>query len=169
MATINTRGKGHVLIRDIISRYHPKFQVDAELVRMGLADPDMFNVERLIEHTLAAEGNLNFVDAEGYDFLPDYSDSKTVSVNENTGVAEIGSVETKIGALRIVCFNPLKDAADFFYVPKNCVKYVKRACFGNNSHKERITFTYSRKYSDDYGQFETYRLRTFQQLARSRG
>lgn len=158
-----------VLIRDIISQYHPKFTADPELVRMALADPEMFNVERLIEHTLAHTGDMQFVDAEGYDFLPCKSDSKTVSVNVNTCKAEISSVETKIGALRIVCYNPLKDAADYFYVPANCVKYVKQPCYGNNSHKERIQFSYSKKGYDNYGKFETYRVKSFLALAKAKG
>jgi len=161
--------KGLVLIRDVISQYHPKFQKDAELTRMALADPEMFNCERLIEHTLAHVGNMTFVDAEGYDFLPDYSDSKTVSVNENTGKAEVGSVETKIGPLRITCYNPIKDRADYFYVPKNHVRRVSSPCYGKQSHKERVQFNYSFKFMPDYGWFEEYRVESFVKLARARG
>jgi hypothetical protein len=79
-------------------------------------------------------------------------------------VGTIGSVETKIGALRITAYNPFKEAADFFYVSKRDLKYVKSPCYGVNDHKERIVFTYSSK-SDAYGMFEDYRVKDFRELA----
>jgi len=161
--------KGLVFIRDVISQYHPKFQTDAELTRMALEDPSMFNVERLIEHTLAHVGRMRFVDAEGYDFLPDYSDSKTVSVNTTTGQALISSVENKIGPLRITCYNPVRDRVDFFYVPKSHLNRVRSPCYGKQSHKERVLFNYSFKFLPDYGWFEEYRVDSFKKLARARG
>ena len=160
--------KGLVFIRDVISQYHPKFQKDTELVKMALADPDLFNIERLIEHTLAAAGNMKFVDAEGYDFLPDYSDSKTCSCNQTTGKTHVNSVENKIGPLRITCYNPFTDSADFFYVPKADIVRVKSPSYGKKDHQERIAFGYS-SYRDSYGWFEDYRVESFKKLARARG
>jgi hypothetical protein len=125
--------------------------------------PDRFNIERLIEETLAAVGPYQFVDEEGYDFT-DLSDSKTTTINANTRVGTVSSVETKIGALRITAYNPFKDAADFFYVSRHDLKYVKSPCYGVNYHKERILFTYSSK-GDTYGMFEDYRVGTFRELA----
>jgi hypothetical protein len=151
-------------MRDIICVYHPEFNKEGLLRSSGLSNPKRFNIEMLIEETLAAIGPYEFVDAEGYDFT-DFSDSKTTSVNEKTGMAEVGNVETKIGALRITTYNPLKESVDYFFVPKSHLNRVKTACYGKNSHKERIQFTYSRRYEDHYGWFENYRVKTFEELA----
>ena len=150
-------------MRDVICVYHPSFASSPDLQKFGLEMPERFNIERLIEETLAAVGPYQFVDEEGYDFT-DLSDSKTTTINANTRVGTIGSVETKIGALRITAYNPFKDAADFFYVSKRNLKYVKSPCYGVNDHKERIRFTYS-KNGDTYGLLEDHRVETFRELA----
>ena len=153
-------------MRDVICIYHPEFRKSRDLQSYGLKHPDIFNVERLIEESLAAVGNYLLVDREGYDFS-DYSDSKTTTVNLNSRVGTVGSVETKIGALRITAYNPFKNAADYFFVSRQDLKYVKSPCYGVNDHKERIKFTYSKK-SDSYGMFENYRVDNFKELARAK-
>jgi len=158
--------KNLVLMRDVICIYHPEFRKSRDLQSYGLKHPDIFNVERLIEESLAAVGNYLLVDREGYDFS-DYSDSKTTTVNLNSRVGTVGSVETKIGALRITAYNPFKNAADYFFVSRQDLKYVKSPCYGVNDHKERIKFTYSKK-SDSYGMFEDYRVNNFKELARAK-
>lgn len=155
------------LMRDVICIHHPEFAASQDLRRYGLKHPDIFNIERLIEESLAAVGPYRFVDEEGYDFS-DYSDSKTTTININTRVGTISSVETKIGALRITAYNPFKQQPDYFFVSKRDMKYVKSPCYGNNSHKERILFTYSTK-GDAYGIFEDYRVKSFEELAAAIG
>ena len=155
--------KSLVLMRDVICVYHPSFSSSSDLQKFGLEMPERFNIERLIEETLAALGPYRYVDEAGYDFT-DYSDSKTTTINANTRVGTIGSVETKIGALRITAYNPFKDAADFFYVSKRDLKYVKSPCYGVNDHKERILFTYTAK-GDTYNTFDDYRVKNFRELA----
>jgi hypothetical protein len=157
--------KNLVLMRDVICIYHPEFRISKDLRTYGMKHPDIFNVERLIEESLAAVGPYRFVDCEGYDFT-DFSDSKTTTINANTRTATVGSVETKIGALRITAYNPFKQSADYFYVSKRNMKYVKSPCYGVNDHKERILFKYSTK-GDAYGMFEDYRVNTFEDLARA--
>ena len=158
--------KNLVLMRDVICIYHPEFRKSRDLQSYGLKHPDIFNVERLIEESLAAVGNYLLVDREGYDFS-DYSDSKTTTVNLNSRVGTVGSVETKIGALRITAYNPFKNTADYFFVSRQDLKHVKSPCYGVNDHKERIKFTYSKK-SDSYGMFEDYRVDNFKELARAK-
>ena len=155
--------KNQILMRDIICIYHPEFIASRDLRKYGMKHPTIFNVERLIEESLASVGPYSFVDKEGYDFT-DFSDSKTTTINANSRVGTISSVETKIGALRITAYNPFKDKADYFYVSKRDIKYVKSPCYGKNDHKERILFSYSKK-GDTYGMFEDYRLKTFEDLA----
>ena len=158
--------KNLVLMRDVICIYHPEFRKSRDLQSYGLKHPDIFNVERLIEESLSAVGNYLLVDREGYDFS-DYSDSKTTTVNLNSRVGTVSSVETKIGALRITAYNPFKNAADYFFVSRQDLKYVKSPCYGVNDHKERIKFTYSKK-SDSYGMFEDYRVDNFKELAQAK-
>ena len=64
----------------------------------------------------------------------------------------------------ITAYNPFKQSADYFYVSKRDMKYVKSPCYGNNDHKERILFKYSTK-GDAYGMFEDYRVKSFEELA----
>ena len=157
--------KSLVLMRDVICVYHPSFNSSPDLQKFGLEMPERFKIERLIEETLAALGPYRYVDEEGYDFT-DYSDSKTTTINSNTRVGTINSVETKIGALRITAYNPFKESADYFYVSKRDLKYVKSPCYGVNDHKERILFSYSTR-GDSYGIFEDYRVKDFRELARA--
>lgn len=157
--------KSLVLMREVICIYHPEFRASKDLRAYGIKHPDIFNIERLIEESLAAVGPYEFVDQEGYDFT-DLSDSKTTTINANTRIGTISSVETKIGALRITAYNPFKESTDYFYVSKRDMKYVKSPCYGNSDHKERIVFTYSKK-GDAYGMFEDYRVKSFEDLARA--
>ena len=155
-----------VLMRDLICLYHPEFVSSSDMRGCGLRRPDLFNVERLVEESLAAVGGYEFVDAEGYDFS-DYSDSKTTSVNLKTRRAEIGNCETKIGALRITAYNPHRDRLDYFYVPTRDMNYVRRPCYGNNSHKERIIFNWNHNW-DHYNSFDDFRVPSFVDLAQAR-
>ena len=156
--------KNLVLMRDVVCKYHPEFRKSKDIRRFGMEQPEHFNVERLIEESLAAVGGYEFVDEEGYDFS-DFSDSKTTTINHTTGVGTVMGVECKIGSLRIVCYNPQKNATDYFFVRKDRVAGVKSACYGKNSHKERIVFKYSSKYHDHYNWFERYRVKSFKELA----
>ncbi len=155
------------MLREIVFPHHPAFQ-NPQVQTFALANPEVYNIERLIELTLAHVGGMKFVDEVGYDFLPDYSDSKTVSVNKDSYKAEFSGVENKIGALRVTVYNPITDTVAFFFLPKRQVRAVKRDCYGVNSHKERIVFSYSRVHSDSYGYFDDYRVTTFRELARAR-
>ena len=157
--------KSLILMRDVICIYHPRFRASKDLRAYGMEAPNIFNVERLIEESLAAVGSYEFVDQDGYDFT-DLSDSKTTTINAKTRKGTISSVETKIGALRITAYNPFKQSADYFYVSKSDMKYVKSPCYGVNDHKERILFKYSTK-GDAYGMFEDYRVKTFEDLAQA--
>jgi len=116
---------------------------------------------------LAKVGGYEFVDAEGYDFT-DFSDSKTASTNPNTNVVTISSIENKIGALRITCYNHVKQALDYFFVPSNKLHTVALACYGKNSHKQRIIARYNEA-GDHYNQFEKFRIADFVTLAQTKG
>jgi len=159
--------KNSTILRDIVFPHLPAFN-DKVIQKFALANPEAFNIERLVELTLAHVGKMQFVDAEGYDFLPDYSDSKTVTVNATRFTAEIGSVESKIGALRISAYNPVNESMAYFFVPKIELNRIKLPCYGVNEHKERVRFTYSTVYEDSYGYFDEYRVDSFRHLAEIR-
>lgn len=156
--------KNEVLMRNVICRYHPAFKKSPDLQEYGVKHSDIFNTVRLVEECLAALGPYDFVDAEGYDFT-DYSDSKTTTVNVNTGIVTITGVESKIGALRITAFNPFKNSLDFFFLPKQDLDIVKQDCYGKNEHRQRVVFNYSRQVADNYCSFEKYRVPSFKDLA----
>ncbi len=154
-----------VLMRDLICVYHPEFVQSRDMRRCGLRRPDLFNVERLVEESLAAVGGYEFVDAAYYDFS-DLSDSKTTTVNLKTRRAEIGNCEGKIGSLRITAYNPHRDRLDYFYVPARDMDFVREPCYGKAGHKERIKFTWSHR-NDHYNWFEDFRVSTFVDLAQA--
>ena len=159
--------KNHVLIRDIISKYHPTFIADENLSAWALANPRRLNVELLIEETLAAVGGYDFVDAAGYDFNDScQSDSKTTSVNIETRVVEVKNVENKIGALRITIFNPLSDSVDFMFIPSDDRVKLTRACYGTSQFKQRLRMNWNSDY-DHYNMFEQFRMPTFADMARA--
>jgi len=155
--------KSLVLMRDVVCVYHPQFSKSKDLREYGMNHPDIFNIERLVEESLAAIGPYEFVDEAGYDYS-DYSDSKTATVAIYDNVLAIGSVESKIGALRVTIYNPHKESLDYMFMPfKDWTKY-KECSYGKSEHKERLRTRWNQK-SDHYNSFEEFRVKTFEELA----
>lgn len=160
-----------MLMRDVVCKYHPDFRNSQDLRQFGMTKPTLFNIERLVEESLAAVGGYEFVDEEGRDFNDKWnSDSKTVTVIQYPSkmVAEIGSVENKIGSLRVTIYNPFNEGTDFMYIPKRDLSYLKLPCYGKNSHKERLKITWNSQ-ADHYNKFEEFRVRSFEELAHKGG
>ena len=169
--------KHSVFMRDIVSLYHPEFKKSADLRRYGKKHAEIFNIERLIEESLAEVGGYDFVDEAGRDFNCDYnSDSKTVTVVNNGGLRQakvliIGSVENKIGSLRVTIYNPWKNSVDFMYIPRrdSFVLQENDGTSGSASGlKQRIRTSWN-PHRDDYNRLERYRLSSFEELALARG
>jgi hypothetical protein len=169
--------KNFVFMRDIVCKYHPAFKRSADLRHYGIKHNDIFNIERLIEESLAAVGGYDFVDEEGYDFNDiQYSDSKTVSVVNNGGAKQtkviiISSVENKIGSLRVTIYNPFKESIDFLYIPKKDVQRLMENAGTTgtaNKLKQRIRTSWNPE-RDDYNKLEQYRVGSFKELARAKG
>lgn len=165
--------KNLVFMRDIVCKYHPEFRKSRSMRMRGLKHPKIFNIERLIEESLAAVGGYDFVDKAGYDFNDvAYSDSKTVTVVNNGGpkqtkVIIIASVENKIGSLRVTIYNPFKNSIDFMYIPKKDVQYwmENSGTTGTaNKFKQRIRTSWNPE-RDDYNKLEQYRVSSFEELA----
>jgi len=158
--------KNSVLLRDIITKYHPVWKKYPDIHSFMINSPRSFNVEHLIEVCLAHVGGYNFVDEAGYDFDdPVWSDSKTLSVNVKSYRAELGNLANKIGALRITIYNPHSDKVDFMYMTFDEWNEYKRSCYGKNQEdKTRLVMSWNKK--DHYNQFEKFRLKSFKELAR---
>jgi hypothetical protein len=166
--------KAHVLMRDVICEYHPEFRRSKDLRRYGLQHSTIFNVERLIEESLAALGPYEFIDAAHADFS-DGSDSKTASIRENptmpgrnTHRGEISGVETagggqKYGALRCTIYNPHKDTLKFYYLPRHF--WSSNITIHPTSLVGKIMYTYNRVH-DDILKFDGYECKSFEELAR---
>jgi len=127
--------KNLVLMRDVICRYHPEFRRSRDLQAYGIKHADIFNVERLIEQSLAAVGGYDVVDEAGRDFnCPWNSDSKTATLHPDRskacGRARLNNVENKIGSIRATIYNPFQDRLDFMYVPHDRLL----------AHKERKSY-----------------------------
>lgn len=164
-----------VLMRDVICVYHPEFRRSADLCRYGMAHPDIFNVERLIEESLAAVGPYKFIDGEHEDFS-DGTDSKTASIRvnpvkpgRNTYGGEISGVETagggrKGGALRCTIYNPHKDGLKFYFLPKHM--WERNITIHPSSGVGKIMYTYNRP-GDYIARFDGYECASFEELARA--
>lgn len=162
------RTKSEVILEEIVFQYHPALAEPPERIRQ--CHPENWNIPRLVEESMAHVGGYDFVDEEGYDFNDFYlSDCKTTTVitypkPHPRHVFEIGSVETKVGALRIVAFNPIHGGLDYFFVPKDGVLKHKTKCYGKSRLKERIQAAYNVA-GNHYNKFEVYRVDTFENLA----
>ena len=165
--------KHTLFMEQIVCKYHPEFKKSRDLQKYGMKHAEIFNIERLIEESLAKVGGYDFVDEDGRDFnCQDNSDSKTVSVVNNGGqqmsrVLMIGNVGTKIGSLRVTIYNPYKNDIDFMYIPKRSVRYLKEnnGTRGSaNNVMQRIRSNWNADY-DDYNKLEQYRVGSFRELA----
>ena len=164
--------KHFVLIRDVISKYHPEFCKSADLCRYALQNPTIFNVERLIEESLAAVGGYDFVDEAGRDFNCQWnSDSKTTTVIQDghSKTAIITSIESKIGSLRVTIYNPFRDRVDFMYIPRREVVALSEPCYGRKAAaKEKLRARWNES-GDHYNLFNIFRKKSFEDLALAGG
>ena len=161
------------LMRDVVCVYHPEFRKSKDLQGYGMKHSEIFNVERLIEESLADVGGYDFVDADGYDFNDACnSDSKTVTVipDGKSKTAVVGSVENKIGSLRITIYNPFKGSLDFMYIPFSRWYGLREQCYGKSGgSKEKLRIRWNQ--ANDYynGGFDNFLVKDFKELATARG
>jgi hypothetical protein len=167
--------KSLVLMRDVICQYHPRFRNSQDLREYGMEDPEMFNVERLVEESLAEVGTYDFIDGVHADFT-DGTDSKTASIRvnpmkpgTNSYGGEISGVETagggrKQGALRCVIYNPHKDNLKYYFLPKSW--WERNITLHPSSGVGKITYTYHEPY-DHIVKFHGYECANFEELAKA--
>lgn len=161
--------KAQRLMEEVILPYHPDFQTPA-VRALATSHPELFNIELLVEHAMAAVGGYQYIDAVGQDFDdPDQSDCKTSTVTpfyKKSGRISgykyhINNVGNKIGSLRIVMYNAVTDHVDYFYIPPGAPVKGRYA-------KKTGTVAYSGNYSMKYQTYTTlsaYQVPTFQEVA----
>jgi hypothetical protein len=166
--------KSFALMRDVITIYHPEFRKSKDLCKYGLKNSNMFNVERLVEESLAAIGPYKFIDGEHMDF-DDGTDSKTASIRENPVVrghnsyaGEIAAVSTagggqKSGGLRCTIYNPHWDELLFYFLPKKF--WVKNITIHPSSGIGKIMYTYNLQ-KNYISKLNGYQCSSFEKLAK---
>jgi len=169
--------KNDVLYREVVSKYFD----------IGTVEPRQLNIEAMIEECIAIEGKLTWVGYENleWDFADDKSDAKTCSISKaernstwhknrynkikkvTVFVACIQGVETKVGALRVVLYNPFQGsqgAVDYFFIPFDHISDLNTTCGnGKTRDKRRINFTWNARL-DTYKKIEQYRCSSFEEM-----
>lgn len=160
-------------MNEIVVKYHPVFVQDSELQIRGLVYPDMFNVERLVEESMAHVSGIQIL-GQSYSDYSDWSDCKTASIRltpsspgANTYRGEISGVTRpsgggKIGALRCTIYNPHRERIRYYYLPKSmwqeCITVHPTSGIG------KIRYTYNST-TDCIGRFRDYECGSFIELA----
>ena len=149
--------KDQAFLNEILFDALPELFPTEENQMEALSDPKIYNIPYLVEKAMAKIGNMEYVDEEGYDFLPCKSDSKTTSLNitpQTANPVAVFQTKAKVGALRICVFNPYKhkgNQIDFFYVPRD-------------AYNRSVSFTYNLEKSS-YLSMEEYRVPDFVTLS----
>jgi len=163
--------KEYLIMRDIVCKYHPDYKGSRKAVK----NAHHYNVELLVEETMAYVGKYKFIDGDHCDFS-DGSDSKTVTIrykdkNQYTGIGEISNVispggSEKQGALRIVAYNSITQSLMYYFLPK---KHWSK--LNINIHPTtnlgRLFFNYSVK-SDTVKKFIGFECKDFATLAKQK-
>ena len=156
--------KHDVLFEKVLFNFHPVFCTNDAKLMVNTYGTDIFNVEKLAEQACASVGGYNFVGGAGQDFDDiENSDLKTVSVNPNTGVAELASISAKIGTLRIMIYNPFVQDIHYFYMTFEQWTAIATKCYSDGNGDMRLRFQYSA--DGHYNQFEKFRVDNFVTLA----
>jgi hypothetical protein len=168
-------GKEKLIIQEIINKLHPKFTGNPELCNFALESPELFNVERLVEVTMAHVGGYDYVDGAHYDFS-DGSECKTASVrptpskpNSSSYALEISNVisgagTAKSGSIRVVLYNPHIQQLRYYYLPPGEIDKI-----GVNIHptsnKGRVFATWN-IITDTCNKLDRYSVPSFEDLAK---
>lgn len=123
---------------------------------------ECFNIPRLVEKALeiASDGLYECINTDGYDFT-DKSEAKTLCVKDISAPKfELRGISNKVGPLRIVCYNEIRERLHFFYIPYDEWQNLTRV----HSSGPRIVSSYNKK-TNRYSRLEKYRCMGFEDLA----
>lgn len=162
------------MFKDIVREYNTTFNMP-EIWQAVEKHPKIFNIEHLVELTMAEVGGYEFIDAEHCDFS-DGSESKTSSVSPNPTSAgrntyrwEISNVissggKSKSGPIRLVLYNPHTEQCTYYFIPETQFENL-----GINVHPTtnvgRIFGTWNSK-TNRIGKLVDFELPNFETLAR---
>lgn len=159
--------KSQLIFRDIVFLHHPEFVRSPRLRKLAQTQPEIFNVERLVELCMSSVGGYDFLDADGYDFS-DWSDSKTATIGLNDSVAVVGNIlgrgkqgELKVGDLRVVLYNPFKQRLDYYFMPKAEWDQIRES---GEANKGKLRATYNPQQDTIY-KWKQWQCDSFEQLA----
>lgn len=162
--------KEYLIMRDIVCKFHPDYKGS----RKAAKNAHHYNVERLVEETMAFMGNYKFINADHCDFL-DGSDAKTVTIRYTSkgtsGVGEITNVispggSKKKGALRVVAYNSITQSLMYYFLPKK--HWTKLSInIHPTTNMGRLFFNYSIK-TKTVKKFIGYECKDFVELATRR-
>lgn len=165
--------KTRTLFRNIVNKFHPDFS-SASLRSQVEKNPKIFNIEHLIELTMAHVGGYDFTNAEHSDFS-DGTECKTGSIRPSPSKAggksyglEISSIVSaggtiKAGDVRAVIYNPHTGSQTYYYIPQN-----KLTDLSINYHPTtgigRIFATWN-SVTNKIPKLENYKVDSFEELA----
>jgi len=153
-------------LNEVIFPFHPVFSKDKAMRREWAKHPRGIRIEHLVEETIAHIGMIKHTAETGRDF-DDNSDSKTATViinKKGNFYIEIGSLENKIGAIRICLYNKYAGRIDYFFIPAEDVEGLSLPCYGKAKDKKRLRFTWNKE-ADRYNKYEKYRMPDFKSMA----
>ena len=166
--------KNKTLFRNIVNKYHPDFK-SKSLLKQVEKHPSIFNIEHLIELTMAEIGGYKFIDADHCDFS-DGTECKTGSVSPNPTkpgrnsyrleisnvVSQAGNI--KEGDVRVVIYNPHTNSQTYYYIPQEDLTKI-----GINYHPTtgigRIFATWNSK-KNTISKLDKYEVESFEELAK---
>jgi hypothetical protein len=160
--------KEYLIMCDIVCKYHPDYKGS----RRAIKNAHHYNVERLVEETMAHVGKYKFIDSDHCDFS-DGSDSKTASIRlsptGSSGIGTIGNVISaggisKKGALRLVIYNSITQTLMYYFLPKKMWDKLKINVHPTTNFG-RIFFTFSIK-EGVIKKFVGYQCKDFAALAK---
>lgn len=169
-----TMTKTLTMFREVVKEYNTTFNME-EIWKTVQKYPNIFNIEHLVELTMAETGGYEFIDAEHCDFS-DGSECKTGSISPNSTKPgmntyrwEISNVVSsggtiKSGPIRLVLYNPHTDKCTYYFIPETKIESL-----GINYHPTtkmgRIFGTWNKR-TNRIPKLDNYELPSFSLVAK---
>lgn len=169
------QSKANLIFSDIIFKHNNVFKNNPDLQALAINHPEIFNIERLVELTMAEVGKYNYIDGDHCDF-DDGSECKTASVrptskgSSNSYQLEISNVvstggNAKTGAIRVVLYNPHTYKLKYYYLPENAIHNIGINYHGT-TNSGRVFATWN-KLTDTCRKLDKYEVASFETLAKT--
>lgn len=162
------------MFKEVVLKYNTIFNIP-EIQKAVEKHPTIFNIEHLVELTMAEVGGYEFIDAEHCDFS-DGSECKTGSISPNPTSAgrntyrwEISNIissggKTKSGPVRLVLYNPHTEKCTYYFIPETQFESL-----GINIHPTtnigRVFGTWNSK-TNKIGKLDDFEVNSFETLAK---